>query len=194
MDNSLVTRALEMLWLDQNVEIFYEISIFRTTQKMTKVTKVAKLDPLSTILIRVLIILFQMMIIKVLTSIWWKSKVDQARNNMSKTSQSNGILSFHITILVKGYLYQFDLHSDKKESGEENLGPGVVVKITESLQNSHSIVFLIISSTVPHLLWSFMIEVCMVLAIPKRIGKECGRCLLTERWRQVISSACIQKR
>ena len=194
MDNSLVTRALEMLWLDQNVEIFYEISIFRTTQKMTKVTKVAKLDPLSTILIRVLIILFQMMIIKVLTSIWWKSKVDQARNNMSKTSQSNGILSFHITILVKGYLYQFDLHSDKKESGEENLGPGVVFKITESLQNSHSIVFLIISSTVPHLLWSFMIEVCMVLAIPKRIGKECGRCLLTERWRQVISSACIQKR
>ena len=194
MDNSLVTRALEMLWLDQKVEIFYEISIFRTTQKMTKVTKVAKLDPLSTILIRVLIILFQMMIIKALTSIWWKSKVNQARNNMSKTSQSNGILSFHITILVKGYLYQFDLHSDKKESGEENLGPGFVVKITESLQNSHSIVFLIISSTVPHLLWSFMIEVCMVLAIPKRIGKECGRCLLTERWRQVISSACIQKR
>ena len=194
MDNSLVTRALEMLWLDQNVEIFYEISIFRTTQKMTKVTKVAKLDPLSTILIRVLIILFQMMIIKALMNIWWKSKVDQARNNMSKTSQSNGILSFHITILVKGYLYQFDLHSDKKESGEENLGPGVVFKITESLQNSHSIVFLIISSTVPHLLWSFMIEVCMVLAIPKRIGKECGRCLLTETWRQVISSACIQKR
>ena len=183
-----------MLWLDQNVDIFYEISIFRTTQKMTKVTKVAKLDPLSTILIRVLIILFQMMIIKALTSIWWKSKVDEARNNMSKTSQSNGILSFHITILVKGYLYQFDLHSDKKESGEVNLGPGVVLKITESLQNSHSIVFLIISSTVPHLLWSFMIEVCMVLAIPKRIGKECGRCLLTERWRQVISSACIQKR
>ena len=78
--------------------------------------------------------------------------VDQARNNTSKTSQSNGILSFHITILVEGYLYQLDLHSDKKESGEENLGPGVVVKITESLQNSHSIVFLIISSTVPHLL------------------------------------------
>ena len=194
MDNSLVTRALEMLWLDQNVEIFYEISIFRTTQKMAKVTKVAKLDPLSTILIIVLIILFQMMIIKALMSIWWKSKADQARNNMSKTSQSNGILSFHITILLKGYLYQFDLHSYKKESGEENLGPGVVLKITESLQNSLFIVFLIISSTVPHLLWSFMIEVCMVLAIPKRIGKECGRCLLTERWRQVISSACIQKR
>ena len=194
MDNSLVTRALEMLWLDQNVEIFYEISIFRTTQKMAKVTKVAKLDPLSTILIIVLIILFQMMIIKALMSIWWKSKADQARNNMSKTSQSNGILSFHITILLKGYLYQFDLHSYKKESGEENLGPGVVLKITESLQNSHSIVFLIISSTVLHLLWSFIIEVCMVLAIPKRIGKECGRCLLTERWRQVISSACIQKR
>ena len=78
--------------------------------------------------------------------------VDQAPNNMSKTSQSNGILSSYITILVEGYLYQFDLHSDKKESGEENLGPGVVLKITESLQNSLSIGFLIVSSIVPHLL------------------------------------------
>ena len=73
---------------------------------------------------------------------------------------------------MKGYLYHFDLHSGKKESGEENLGPGVVLKITESLQNSHSIVFLIISSTVSHLLSGFMIEVCMVFAILKRIGKE----------------------
>ena len=55
----MVTRALEMLWLDQNLKIFYEISIFWTTQKMTKVTKVAELDPLSTILTRVLVILFQ---------------------------------------------------------------------------------------------------------------------------------------
>ena len=78
--------------------------------------------------------------------------VDQAPNNMSKISQSNGILSSYITILVEGYLYQFDLHSDKKESGEENLGPGVVLKITESLQNSLSIGFLIVSSIVPHLL------------------------------------------
>ena len=78
--------------------------------------------------------------------------VDQAPNNMSKTSQSNGILSSYITIIVEGYFYQFDLHSDKKESGEENLGPGVVLKITESLQNSLSIGFLIVSSIVPHLL------------------------------------------
>ena len=86
MDNSLVTRALEMLWLDQNLKIFYEISIFRTTQKMKKVTKVAKLDPLLTILTRDLVILFQMMIIRVLTSTWLNSMVDQAWNNMSKTS------------------------------------------------------------------------------------------------------------
>ena len=45
-----------MLWLDQNLKIFYEISIFRTTQKMTKV---AELDPLSSILTRALVILFQ---------------------------------------------------------------------------------------------------------------------------------------
>ena len=37
---------------------------------MTKVTKVAKLDPLSTVLKRVLVILFQMIIIKALTTIW----------------------------------------------------------------------------------------------------------------------------
>ena len=86
MDNSLVTRALEMLWLDQNLKIFYEISIFRTTQKMKKVTKLAKLDPLLTILTRDLVILSQMMIIRVLTSTWLNSMVDQAWNNMSKTS------------------------------------------------------------------------------------------------------------
>ena len=113
---------------------------------------------------------------------------------VKKKSQSNGILSFHTTFLVKGYLYQFDLHSGKKESREENMGPSVVLIITESLQNSHSVVFLIISSTAPHLLWSVMIEICMVFAIPKRIGKECRRCLLTERWRQVIFSTCIPKR
>ena len=32
----------------------------------------------------------------------------------------------------------------------------------------------------------------MVLTLPERIGKECQRCLLTERWRDVISSSCIQ--
>ena len=67
-----------MLWLDQNLKIFYEISIFRTTQKMKKVTKVAKLDPLLTILTRDLVILSQMMIIRVLTSTWLNSMVDQA--------------------------------------------------------------------------------------------------------------------
>ena len=90
-----------------------------------------------------------------------------------KGCKIRSLSSFHITVLVKGYLYQFDLHSGKKESEEENLGPGVVLKITESLQNSHSIYFLIISSTVSHLLSSFMIEFCMVFAILKRIGKEC---------------------
>ena len=86
VDISLLTRALEMLWLDWDSKYirkaFYEISIFRTTQKMTKVTKVTKPDPLSTILTRVLLIPFQMMIIKALTSLWWNSKVDQVWNKM----------------------------------------------------------------------------------------------------------------
>ena len=40
-----------------------------------------------------------------------------------------------------GYLYQFDLYLGKKESAAENLGPGVVLKMTESLQNSHRMGF-----------------------------------------------------
>ena len=41
-----------------------------------------------------------------------------------------------------GYLYQFDLCLGKKESAEENLRPGVFLKMTESLENSHLMAFL----------------------------------------------------
>ena len=99
--SSLVTRALETLCLGQDLKTLFRISIFRATQKMTKVTKVAKSDPLSTILTRVLVILLQMMILKALTGIWWNSKVDQAWKNIPKTNQSSGESRFGITVLVK---------------------------------------------------------------------------------------------
>ena len=41
------------------------------------------------------------MILKALKSIWWISRVDQAWNNMSETSQSNWVSSFGIALLVK---------------------------------------------------------------------------------------------
>ena len=41
----MVTRALKMLWLDQNLKTFYETSIFRTTEKMTKVAKITNSNP-----------------------------------------------------------------------------------------------------------------------------------------------------
>ena len=56
--------------LDRDLKTFYEISVFWTTQKMTKVIKITKSDSLSTILTRVSVIVFQMMILKALTSIW----------------------------------------------------------------------------------------------------------------------------
>ena len=59
-----------MLWLDQDLKTFYKISIFWITQKVKKVTKVRKLDLLPIILTKDLVILFQMAIIKTLTSIW----------------------------------------------------------------------------------------------------------------------------
>ena len=79
-DSSFVMRALEMLWLDQDLNTFYKIAIFWVTQKMTAVAKVTKSDPLSTILTIVLVILFQMMILEAFTSVSWNSMVDQAWN------------------------------------------------------------------------------------------------------------------
>ena len=141
-------------------------------------------------LFRVLVILFQMMILKALTRIWWNSKIDQRWNNMSKTSQSNGVSIFGIASKT-GYLYQLDLHLGKKSS-DENLLRGVVLKTTESFQSCHCMgFFLIISSTVLHLQWSFMKKICMVLAIPKKTGMKCRRYLLTERLREVVLSTCI---
>ena len=40
-----------------------------------------------------------------------------------------------------GYLYQLDLYLGKKEKTEENLGPSVVLKMTECLENSYCTVF-----------------------------------------------------
>ena len=94
-------KGIKMLWLDRSLNTVYEIFIFRTTQNMTKVTKVTNSDSLSTILTRVLVILFEMMILKALTSIWWNLNVNRAWNSMSKTSQLNGVSSFGIVVLVK---------------------------------------------------------------------------------------------
>ena len=94
-------KSIKMLWLNRSLNTVYEIFIFRTTQNMTKVTKVTNSDPLSTILTRVLVILFEMMILKALTSIWWNLNVNQAWNSMSKTSQLNGVSSFGVVVLVE---------------------------------------------------------------------------------------------
>ena len=59
---------------------------------MTKVTKVTKSDPLSTILTRC----FGNSV-----SNDDAQSIDQAPNNMSKTNQSNGFSSFDIVVLVK---------------------------------------------------------------------------------------------
>ena len=67
---SLVIKALEILWLDRDLKTFYKISIFQTIQQLTKVTKVTKSDALSIILTRVLVILFQIMILRALMSLW----------------------------------------------------------------------------------------------------------------------------
>ena len=64
------SEGIKMLWLDQDLKTFCKISTFRTTQKMTKVTNDTKSDTLLTVLTKVLVILFEMSILKALTSTW----------------------------------------------------------------------------------------------------------------------------
>ena len=70
VDNSMVTPVLEMLWLERELDTFCEISIFWTICKITKASKAMNSDPLSIILSRFLVIMFQMMILKAVKSIW----------------------------------------------------------------------------------------------------------------------------
>ena len=61
-----------MFWVDQELKTFQEIPVFWTTKKMTnwQSQKVTKSGLLSTILKTVSVGLFQMMILKALTSMW----------------------------------------------------------------------------------------------------------------------------
>ena len=79
-----------------------------------------------------------------------------------------------------GYPYQFDLYLGKKESSEENLAPNffhqILFRVFRKRLNSFKMVtvwaYLIISSIVLHIQGSYMREVCMVLALVEKIGKE----------------------
>ena len=96
------------------------------------------------------------------------------------------------------YLYQFDLYLGKKESVEENLEPGSVLKINESLNNGHCMFFFV-------LFWVFFQKIFNSTSlIVKRyeerlysIGtvqkskKEGRRWVMTERGKEMISGTCI---
>ena len=69
-----------------------------------------------------------------------------------------------------GYLYQLDLYLVKKEKTEENLGPSVVLKVTECLKNSYCTVFFNNFFNSPSLITNSMTEVCMELVLLERIG------------------------
>ena len=144
MEKALVTRALETLWLDRDLKTFYEISIFWARQKMTKS------DILSTILTRVLVILFQMINLKVLSSIWWHSKVDQAWNNMSKASQSNRVSNFGVIVLVKQDTSFIWLALGKKESAQKKIWDRVLFWKWLNPFKIVTVHFFMIFTTVPH--------------------------------------------
>ena len=58
---------------------------------------------------------------------------------MSKKSLSNGVSSFRNVVLVKNDTLTNLTCTGKKESPKENLGPGIGLKMTESLQYSHCV-------------------------------------------------------
>ena len=141
---SIGNEGIRNVWLDRDLKTFYEISIFWTTQKMTKS------DILSTILTRVLVILFQMMNLKVLSSIWWHSKVDQAWNNMSKASQSNGVSNFGVIVLVKQDTSFIWLALGKKESAQKKIWDQVLFWKWLNPFKIVTVHFFMIFTTVPH--------------------------------------------
>ena len=81
------------------------------------------------------------------------------------------------------YIYQFVLPLGKKESAEENLGPGLVLNLTEFLQNSHSFLegFFDNFFKSPSLIVNLYIGGLCGIGTSERIGKEYRKCLLTER-------------
>ena len=80
-------------------------------------------------------------------------------------------------------LYQFVLPLGKKESAEENMGPGLVLNLTEFLQNSHSFLdgFFDNFFKSPSLIVNLYIGGLCGIGTSERIGKEYRKCLLTER-------------
>ena len=70
-----VTGALGMLRRDRDLGAFYGVSIFRAAWGLVGVTGVAGSDPLSAILARVLVILFRVMVLVPLASVWWGSRM-----------------------------------------------------------------------------------------------------------------------
>ena len=71
------------------------------------------------------------------------------------------------------------------------MGPDVVLKMTESLQNRHCMIFFFDNLFNSPSVRMNLVYACVALALPKKIGKECQRFLLTEKGREMISSNCI---
>ena len=133
-----------MLWLDRDCKTFYGISIFRTTQKMTKVTEGYK--------VRCLINHFNQRFCNSVSNddsesidkhiVKFKGRSGMKQYIKNKPIKWDFKIWYRCTCET-GYLCQLDLYLRKKESAEENLGPGVVLKMIESLQNSHCMVFFV---------------------------------------------------
>ena len=79
----------------------------------------------------------------------------KGRSNMKQYVKNKpikwGFKFWYVALVKQDTSNQFDLHLGKEERAEENVGVGVVLKMTESIQNSYCMAFLIISATVPHL-------------------------------------------
>ena len=77
--------------------------------------KLAKSDPLSTILTRVLVIPFEMMILKALKSIWGNPNYRSSMKKYIKNKPVKWDFKFlHRCASEAGCLYQTDLYLDKK--------------------------------------------------------------------------------
>ena len=130
-----------MLWLDQDLKIFHEISIFQTIQKMQKWQRLQTQINLINYFNRNFSNSASSDSQCIDKSMVKHKSLWSMKQYVKKEPIKWGFKFWYRCASETEYLYQFDLYFGKKESADKNLGPGAVLKMTKSLRYSHSMVF-----------------------------------------------------
>ena len=126
-----------MLCLKLDLNKYYEIYILRITKRTKKLTRPIKLD----LVINHFNDSFSACVFNDSTQSVDEHMVKFKRRSSMRQYLKNkpinwGFKFWYHCASKTGYLYQFDLYLGKKESRGENLGPSVVLALTECLKDT----------------------------------------------------------